>query len=168
MERTDCAEGAQVRVNQTQQLNLDMNYEYTKRTPSTLGSTALTQGRGRTAWMGRWSETTTPNSYPAEHSHCPAPAKALSCPATPGTPEEMPYLKVANHGEASSADPASGQPQGVEQGWPQALQEVGIAQQPHQDDCRTETQPCHLLLSAAPLIPHQPHAGTSPAAGTYP
>lgn len=65
----------------------------------------------------------------------------------------MPYLKVANHGEASSADPASGQPQGVEEGWPQALQEVGVAQQSHQDDCGRETQPCNLPLSA-PLSSH--------------
>lgn len=83
--------------------------------------------------------------YPAEHSHHPASAKALSSPLTPGTPEEMPYLKVANHGEASSTDPASSQPQGVEEGWPQALQEVGIAQQSHQDDCGRETQPRHCL-----------------------
>lgn len=115
--------------------------------------------------------------YPAEHSHHPAPAKALSCPPTPRTPEEMPYLKVANHGEASGADPASGQPQGVEEGWPQAFQEVGIAQQSHQDDCRRETQPCHMPLSGNTLIPLLPRARwvqgslsspACPAAGTHP
>lgn len=71
----------------------------------------------------------------------------------------MPYLKVAHHGEASSADPASGQPQGVEEGRPQALQEVGIAQQAHQDDCRRETQPCHTPLSAAPSSTAAPCQG---------
>ena len=70
-----------------------------------------------------------PKSYTAERCHCPAPAKAPSrLPYTRRHPEEMPYLEVADHGEASSADPASGQPQGVEERWPKALQEVGVAQ----------------------------------------
>lgn len=39
------------------------------------------------------------------------------------------HLKVANHGEAGGADPACCQPQGVEEGRPAGLNDVGVSQQ---------------------------------------
>lgn len=71
------------------------------------------------------------------HQELPLPRSSqgpLHPPAPRDIPEEMPYLEVADHGEACRADPAGGQPQSVEEGRPKALQEVGVAQQPHQDD----------------------------------
>lgn len=109
------------------------------------------------AQMGGLDQNNHPKSYTAERCHCPAPAKGPSRPR--GLPEEMPYLEVAHHGEAGGADPASGQPQGVEEGWPKALQEVGVAQQPHQDDCRRKTQPRRTPPPTAPRHPPLPPPG---------
>lgn len=103
--------------------------------------------------MGEGDQNHHPKSYTTERCHCSAPAKAPfhpPCPPDPGSLAEMPYLEVADHGEASGADPAGGQPQGVEEGRPEVLQEVGVAQQPHQDDCRRETQPRRTPLHAVP------------------